>query len=303
MPREPQQQDQKGTSSFQLVSLIRRRRSLQNNHQTIRDGTTESTRGEGALKAASAGAERCGAGIGAERGRHCGSKNGRTCDSQRSWLLPPRSGEKRKRNQSLLPRLVDSLPFNPGSIPLAQLGLLCGAARRGECQLSSPKQKPPTGHGRNNLNCSKKPFHHRQVDPNICAQRCPVPSPGVTAAPKATEAVAGAAPGSLSPTKPGGRGHMGGRGSRLTVGLSPWGPGAPCSNMASKVALTVKCTNATQDTEATMLLLPGHGTNATRYRNTTHMDATAASVTAHPPLAGRAWHALLLGIIFFFYII
>lgn len=64
MPREPQQQDQKGTSSFQLVSLIRRRRSLQNNHQTIRDGTTESTRGEGALKAASAGAERCGAGMG-----------------------------------------------------------------------------------------------------------------------------------------------------------------------------------------------------------------------------------------------
>lgn len=84
------------------------------------------------------------------------------------------------------------------------------------------------------------------------------------------------------------------------MGLSPWGPGAPCSNMASKVALTVKCTNATQDTKATMLLLPGHGTNATRYRNTTRMDATAAAVIAHPPPAGRAlacfasWHYFLL---------
>lgn len=94
----------------------------------------------------------------------------------------------------------------------------------------------------------------------------------------------------------GGRGHTGGQRSRLTV--SPWGPGSPCSNMASKVALTVKCTNATQDKEATMLLLPGRGTNATRHRNTTQMEATAASVTAHPPLAGRAWHALLLGVIF-----
>lgn len=73
--------------------------------------------------------------------------------------------------------------------------------------------------------------------------------------------------------------------------------------MASKVALTVKCTNATQDAEATMLPLPGHGINATRYRNKTHMEVTAASVTAHPPLVGPAWHALLLGVIFFFYMI
>lgn len=73
--------------------------------------------------------------------------------------------------------------------------------------------------------------------------------------------------------------------------------------MASKVALTVKCTNATQDAKATMLPLSGHGINATRYRNKTHMEVTAALVTAHPPLAGLAWHALLLGIIFFFYMI
>lgn len=33
------------------------------------------------------------------------------------------------------------------------------------------------------------------------------------------------------------------------------------------------------------------------------MEVTAALVTAHPPLAGLAWHALLLGIIFFFYMI
>ena len=87
------------------------------------------------------------------------------------------------------------------------------------------------------------------------------------------------------------------------MGLSPWDPGTPWSNMASKVALTLKCTNATQDAEATMLPLPGHSINATRYRNKTHMEVTAASVTAHPPLAGLAWHALLLGIIFSFYMI
>lgn len=87
------------------------------------------------------------------------------------------------------------------------------------------------------------------------------------------------------------------------VGPSPWGPSTPWSNMASKVALMVKCTNATQDAKATMLPLPGHGINATRYRNKTHMEVTAALVTAHPPLAGLAWHALLLGIIFFFYMI
>lgn len=86
----------------------------------------------------------------------------------------------------------------------------------------------------------------------------------------------------------------GGHGS--PVRPSSWGPGTPWSNMASKVALTVRCTNATQDAEATMLPLPGHGINATRHRNKTHMEVTAASVTAHPPLAGLAWHALLLGV-------
>lgn len=178
LPLMPQQQDQKGTSSFQLVSLIRRRKSLQNNHQTIRDGTTESTRGEGALKAASAGAERCGAGT--VRAGPAPPLQGRPSLRLPKEPAPPsQTGVKKEKEPEPVAKTRGFTSFGtPGSISAAQLGLLRDAARRGKCQPSSPKQKPPAGHGRNNPNCSEKPFRHQQVEHNICAQRCPVPWPG-----------------------------------------------------------------------------------------------------------------------------
>lgn len=210
---------------------------------------------------------------------------------------------------------MDSLPFPweaEAGVPRRGRARTAGEARRGRG--SFPQQRAhrclvagSPQHAADPPSCSREPFHHQiSLVPTFLLQKChrgkaPVPLPQCDGRGHQAGGWHGLSwhPGSAAePQKTRGPwthgDKRGGHGS--PVRPSSWGPGTPWSNMASKVALTVRCTNATQDAEATMLPLPGHGINATRHRNKTHMEVTAASVTAHPPLAGLAWHALLLGV-------
>lgn len=159
-PQEPQQQNQKGSSSFQLVSLIRRLKSLQNNHGTLRDGRTEPTGGEGALKAALPGPGRDSgagrAGPGAPRGAGSSSRTGRQKELEpvagtRGFisLFEPRSIPVARREREA-PALV------PKTQTTAQITRIAGKSLSSSGG-SGPTSATPGGHGQGDRGAQGSP--------------------------------------------------------------------------------------------------------------------------------------------------